>query len=144
MKNPSPTYGQQSGSGRAFLAALFLCALSPSLSAAQGIPFEKIELRTEKLAPNVYVLTGSPGVDPGHPEAAGGRVGLLVGPDGVVMVDAQYAPLADKVLAAIHRISPAPIRLLIDTHEHPTTQGATLFSPGKGRRSLRGRRRATN
>jgi cyclase len=113
-----PTAGAAS-----FWIAALLAALSASAAAAQGIPFDKIELSTEKLAPNVYVLTGSPDVDPGHPEAAGGRIGLLVGPDGVVMVDAQYAPLSDKVLAAIRRISPAPIRVLIDTHEHPDHTG---------------------
>lgn len=71
----------------------------------------------------MYALSGSPGVDPGHPEAAGGRIGVLVGQDGVLMVDAQYWPLTDKVVAAIQAISPAPIRFLINTHEHPDHTG---------------------
>jgi cyclase len=86
--------------------------------APPGTNFSKIELKTEKLAPHIYILTGSPGADPVHPEAAGGRIGLLEGPDGIVMVDAQYAPVNAKVLAAIKHISSANIRLLIDTHSH--------------------------
>ena len=65
---------------------------------------------TEQVAPNFYVLSGSPGVDPGHPDAAGGRIGVLVGPDGVLMVDAKYDPLTEKVLTAILKINSGPIR----------------------------------
>jgi cyclase len=90
---------------------------------AQGIQYDKSEFTAEMVGPNVYILTGSPGTDPGHPEGAGGRVGVLAGPDGVLMVDASYAPLADKLAAAIRKISPAPIRFLVDTHEHPDHTG---------------------
>ncbi len=83
-----------------------------------GINYPKIELKTEKLAPHFYTLTGSENADPNHPEGAGGRIGLLEGPDGIAMVDAQYGPLNDKVLAAIKSISTANIRFLIDTHSH--------------------------
>ena len=90
---------------------------------AQAIAYDKTEFITNKLSENVYTLTGSPGVDPGHPEGAGGRIGLLVGPEGILMVDSSYAPLTGKVLAAIRKISPAPIRFLVDTHEHPDHTG---------------------
>jgi glyoxylase-like metal-dependent hydrolase (beta-lactamase superfamily II) len=90
---------------------------------AQAIAYDKTEFIADKLGENVYTLTGSPGVDPGHPEGAGGRIGLLVGPEGVLMVDASYAPLTDKVVAAIRKLSPAPIRFLVDTHEHPDHTG---------------------
>jgi cyclase len=90
---------------------------------AQGIDFARTEILTQRIAPNVYALTGSPGTDSGHPEAAGGRIGALVGPDGILLVDAQYAPLTDKVLAAVKRISSGPIRFLINTHEHPDHTG---------------------
>src|SRR5207245_687003 len=62
--------------------------------------------------------SGSAGVDPAHEDAAGGRIGVLAGPDGIFMVDSQYAQLTDKVVAAIRRISPAPIRFLVNTHVH--------------------------
>ena len=49
-------------------------------------PWDKIEmLVTEKLAPNLYSLHGSAGLDPAHPDAAGGRVAVLFGSDGVLM-----------------------------------------------------------
>jgi cyclase len=85
---------------------------------AQGIPFAKIEIQASPLAPGLYLLKGSPAVDPAHKDAAGGSVGVLVGPDGVLLVDAQYAPITDKVLAAIHKITPQPIRFLVNTHVH--------------------------
>jgi cyclase len=81
---------------------------------------------------NVFVLTGSRGTDPGHPEGAGGRLGVLTGPDGVLTVDASYAPLAEKVEAAIHAITPLPIRVLIDTHSHPDHTGGNPYFAKKG------------
>ncbi len=125
-------------------AALSLIALSASAD-AQGIDYSKISIITTQLAPSVYVLTGSPNVDPGHPEGAGGRIGVLVGSEGVLMVDAQYAPLGDKVLTAIRKLSNAPIKFLIDTHEHPdhtggnptfAKLGATIFAREETREEL--------
>ena len=84
----------------------------------QGTDYSKIEILTEKIAPNLYMLSGSAGVDPGHQDAAGGRIGVLAGPDGIFMVDAQYAQLTDKVVAAIRKISAEPIRFLVNTHLH--------------------------
>src|SRR5450755_315996 len=90
-----------------------------SLSAwAQGIEYDKIEILTEKIAPNLYMLSGSAGADPGHQDGAGGRIGVLAGPDGIFMVDAQYAQITDKVVAAIRKISSEPIRFLVNTHVH--------------------------
>ena len=125
-------------------AAIGFIALSVSAN-AQGIDYSKISIITTQLAPSVYVLTGSPNVDPGHPEGAGGRIGVLVGPEGVLMVDAQYAPLGDKVLAAIRKLCNAPIKFLIDTHEHPdhtggnptfAKLGATIFARQETREEL--------
>ena len=116
----------------AAVAASCILLFGPSPSHAQGIDFAKTEFTTQRLASNVYVLTGSKGTDPGHPEGAGGRVGLLAGPDGVLMVDASYAPLAEKVEAAIHEITPLPIRLLVDTHSHPDHTGGNPYFAKKG------------
>ena len=85
---------------------------------AQGVPFAKIEVDSTLLAPGLYLLKGSPNVDPVHKDAAGGAIGLLVGPEGVLMVDAQYAPITDKVLGAVHKLTPQPIRFLVNTHVH--------------------------
>src|SRR5256885_9056421 len=99
------------------LVAVAAVALSASVW-AQGIQYDKIEIKTEKVAPNLYMLSGSENVDPGHPDGAGGRIGILAGPDGIFMVDSQYAQITDKVLAAIKRIDSGPIRFLVNTHAH--------------------------
>src|SRR5262249_13657352 len=50
----------------------------------------KVEIKTEKLADDVWVLYG-----------AGGNIGLCSGPDGALLIDDQFAPLSDKILAAV-------------------------------------------
>ncbi len=126
-------------------AATLLALSAPFAAAAQGIDYDKTDFKIAQLGANVYILTGSPGTDPGHPEAAGGRTGLLVGPEGTVMVDASYAPLAPKIQDIIAKLSPAPVRILIDTHEHPdhtggnpafARQGALIFSRTETRNAL--------
>ena len=123
-------------------ALLFAAA---SLLRAQGIDYAKIEILTEKIGPNLYMLSGSAGSDPGHEDAAGGRIGVLAGPDGIFMVDSQYAQLTDKVVAAIRKISPEPIRFLVNTHVHPdhtagnanfVKMGALLFAREELREEL--------
>ena len=94
-----------------------LIALS-AIAQGQGIEYAKIEILTEKIAPNLYMLSGSPGADPGHQDGAGGRIGILAGPDGIFMVDSQYAQITGKVVAAIRKISTQPIRFLANTHVH--------------------------
>src|SRR5436190_5933454 len=110
------------------VAAAAGAALSASLL-GQGIQYDKIEIKTEKVASNLYMLSGSENVDPGHPDGAGGRIGVLTGPDGIFMVDAQYAQIGDKVLAAIRRLDQGPIRFLVNTHIHPDhTAGNATFA----------------
>ena len=117
---------------------LAIATIVVSMSAwAQGIDYAKIEILSDKVAPNLYMLSGSAGADPGHEDAAGGRIGVLAGPDGIFMVDSQYAQITDKVVAAIRKISPEPIRFLVNTHVHPdhtagnanfVKMGAVLFA----------------
>ena len=102
-----------------FLACLAALAFASGARAqVAGTDFSKIEILTEQLGPNLYMLSGSAGADPNHEDAAGGRIGILAGPDGIFMVDSQYAQLTDKVVAAIRKISPAPIKFLVNTHVH--------------------------
>src|SRR6186997_2228577 len=102
---------------RYFMITAAIVALAAGLL-AQAIPYDKIEIKTDKVAPNLYMLSGSENVDPGHPDGAGGRIGVLAGPDGIFMVDSQYLQIGDKVLAAIRRIDAGPIRFLVNTHIH--------------------------
>lgn len=56
-------------------------------------------------------------------EGAGGNIGLSIGEDGVVMIDDQFAPLTDKIVAAIGELNNGEIRFLINTHVHPDHTG---------------------
>src|SRR5579862_7584042 len=96
-------------------------------------PWDKIEmLVTEKLAPNVYSLHGSSGLDPTHPDAAGGRVAVLFGPDGVLMVDTQDPQLAAKTLDTIRTFTSAPIKIVVNSHIHPDHTGGDAFFAKQG------------
>jgi cyclase len=110
-------------SGSASLLTTLATILIGSTASAAGIDYDNTEIITQQLAPNFFALTGSPGTDPGHPEAAGGRIGVLTGPDGVFLVDAGYKPLTGKVITAVRKLSSGPIRFLVNTHEHPDHTG---------------------
>jgi len=76
-------------------------------NAQQGVDFSKIEIKTTDLGNKTYMLEGQ-----------GGNITVAVGTDGIIMVDSQFAPLHDKIKAAIAKISPLPIKYLINTHYH--------------------------
>lgn len=88
-------------------------AIVPVAARAQGQPdYSKVQIKTTKIAGNFYTLEGQ-----------GGTIGVLAGPDGVLMVDSQFAPLTDKIVAAVSQISDKPIRFMINTHVHPDHTG---------------------
>jgi len=93
---------------KAHLAAVLVLAAPAATSAlAQQQDFSKVEIKAEKVAEGVYMLTG-----------AGGNIGLSVGRSGTYVIDDQFAPLTDKILAAIRAITPDPVRFVINTHLH--------------------------
>ena len=71
------------------------------------IDWDKIQIKTTDLGNNTYMLEGQ-----------GGNITVAVGTDGIIMVDGQFAPLSDKIKAAIKAISPLPVKYLINTHYH--------------------------
>jgi cyclase len=96
-------------------------------------PWDKIEmLVTEKLASNLYCLHGSAGLDPTHPDAAGGRVAVLFGSDGVLMVDTEDPQLASKTLDTIRTFTSAPVRVVVNSHIHPDHTGGNAFFAKQG------------
>ncbi len=111
------------------LPALLMATALSAGAGAQGIQYDKIEIKTDKLAPNLYMLSGSENVDPGHPDGAGGRIGVLAGPDGIFMVDSQYQQIGDRVLAAVrqHRSGSDPL----------PRQHAHSRRPHRGQRDVR-------
>ncbi len=96
----------------AFLLPVAALAVGAAVRAQNAPDFSKVEIKTTKLADNFYTLEGQ-----------GGTIGVLTGPDGVLMVDAQFAPLSQKIAAAIHQVSNQPIRFLINTHVHADHTG---------------------
>src|SRR5260370_5170087 len=95
--------------------------------------WDKIQISvTAKLAPNLYILQGSPDLDTNHPDAAGGRVAVLFGPDGILMVDSQDEELHEKVLKTIRTFSSAPIRILVNSHIHSDHTGGDPFFAKQG------------
>jgi glyoxylase-like metal-dependent hydrolase (beta-lactamase superfamily II) len=93
---------------RCLLAATAALAMS-AMALAQGQPdFSKVVIKTNKISNNFYTLDGQ-----------GGTIGVLTGPDGVFMVDDQFAPLTERIVAAVKQLSNnAPVKFVINTHVH--------------------------
>jgi cyclase len=90
------------------LIASAVAALVAAPAAAQGQQdFSKVEIVTTKISSNFVALDGQ-----------GGRIGVLYGPEGIFMVDSQFAPLSDKITAAIRNVSDQKIKFLVNTHVH--------------------------
>jgi glyoxylase-like metal-dependent hydrolase (beta-lactamase superfamily II) len=77
---------------------------------AQDNDFSKVEIKVTKVSGNIYMLEGG----------GAGNIAASVGEDGIVIVDDQYAPLADKIQAAVKnlKITDKPVRFVINTHYH--------------------------
>ncbi len=88
------------------IAALFAVALGTTPAQAQG-NFDAVEIRAEPLAPGVAVLFGS-----------GGNIGVSYGEDGTILIDDQFAPLSQKIEAAVAALGASPVRYVVDTHWH--------------------------
>jgi cyclase len=100
----------------AFLALItFLCASH----AYSQQDLSKVEIKSEKVAGNVYMLQG-----------AGGNIGVSVGSDGILIVDDQFAPLADKIKAALKTLGEGKLKFVLNTHWHGDhTGGNVVFGP---------------
>jgi cyclase len=99
---------------KALVAAL---ALLPTLALAQQPDFSKTQIKTTPVAGNVHMLMGE-----------GGNIAVSVGPDGVLIVDDQFAPLAQKINAAIDKLSKKKIQYVLNTHWHfDHTGGNAIF-----------------
>ncbi len=99
-------------------APLLLTAFA-SLCAAQDPP--EATVRTESVAPGVYVLYGS-----------GGNIGVSVGADGVFLIDDQYAVMTPRISEALAKINPAPPRFVLNTHWHGDHTGGNENLAAKG------------
>lgn len=91
----------------AFLAVLLVLPLSTASAPAQERDFSDVEIETVLVAQGVWMLVG-----------AGGNIGVSAGEDGVFLIDDQFAPLTEKIRAAVAKFSPKPIRFVLNTHWH--------------------------
>jgi glyoxylase-like metal-dependent hydrolase (beta-lactamase superfamily II) len=87
-------------------------AQAPAASPPRPPDFSKVEIKTTGLGDNMYMLEGQ-----------GGNITVAVAKDGIIMVDGEYAPLHDKIKAAIAAVSNRPIKYLINTHFHADHTG---------------------
>src|SRR5688572_21565518 len=89
------------------LAGAVAYAQQPATPPPPLVDWDKIQIGTTNLGNNTYMLQGQ-----------GGNITIAVGSDAIIMVDGQFAPLSEKIKAAIRAISPLPIRYLVNTHYH--------------------------
>ena len=90
---------------KSLVLSLLSLTLASSVFAQQD--FSSVEVIPHHVAGSVYYLEGR-----------GGNIGLSIGEDGIIMIDDQFAPLTEKIVAAIRSLSDGEIRFLINTHVH--------------------------
>ncbi len=108
---------------RFFFTVLFLTAIlsfgatAETAFAQQEPDWSKVQIKTTKVSGNIYMLQGQ-----------GGNIAASVGEDGIVIVDDQFAPLAEKIQAALKSlgITDKPVRFVINTHFHGDHTGGNL------------------
>src|SRR6267142_5428409 len=97
------------------IAVICLC----STHMVQAQDFSKVEITATKVAGNIYMLQGS-----------GGNIGVSVGPDGILIVDDQFAPLADKIKATLKTLGDGKLKFVLNTHYHGDHTGGNIaFGP---------------
>jgi cyclase len=89
--------------------ALLILGFSTPGAHAQAVDFQNTEIQTVKISDGLYVLMGGP---------AQGNIAVSVGSDGILLIDSMYAPMHDKIMVALRKISNQPIRYVINTHLH--------------------------
>ena len=90
-----------------------------AISVQAQTDFSKVQIKATKVSGNVYMLEG-----------AGGNIGVSVGDDGILIVDDQFAPLADKIRAALKGVADKKLRFILNTHWHGDHTGSNVvFGP---------------
>ncbi len=99
------------------LLSLSLSYLLTASTAASDDRFNHVEIMPEQLTPTSYMFAG-----------AGGNIGVSAGNDGILIIDNQFAPLADKIAAALSKIQAGKPKYVVNTHYHGDhTGGNNLF-----------------
>ncbi|NJN05582.1 MAG: MBL fold metallo-hydrolase, partial [Rhodobacteraceae bacterium] len=92
-----------------------------ALGAVAQQNFDNVEIKATHVAGNIHMLEGS-----------GGNIGVSVGPDGVLLVDNQFLPLAAKIEAAVAKLNSGPIKFMLNTHAHGDHAGGNPHFGKKG------------
>lgn len=116
-----------------FALSLVLCL--PAVLARAQNDMSKVEIKSTRVSGNIYMLEGS-----------GGNIGVSVGTDGILIVDDQFAPLADKIRAALKKLGEGKLRYILNTHFHGDHTGsnrvfgteATIIAQDNVRKRLSG------
>ncbi len=109
--------------------------LATIVSSAAAEDFSKVEIKAIHVAGNIYMLSGS-----------GGNIGVSAGPDGILLVDDQFAPLAEEIEAALKELNPGKVKFVINTHFHGDHTGgnahfgkfASIIAQANARKRLGG------
>ena len=108
----------------ALAAAVLAAAARPAAADDEELHVDKIQLKATKVGGQVYVIEDV------TREFSGGNVGVAIGPDGVVVIDDKFAPIAPKLEAALRGITDQPVRFVLNTHYHGDhTGGNGTFAP---------------
>ncbi|HXQ72479.1 MAG TPA: MBL fold metallo-hydrolase [Pyrinomonadaceae bacterium] len=103
----------------ALVALLLFVTIPVHKKHRQEPDWSKVQIKSTKIAGNVYMLEG-----------AGGNIGVSVGPDGILIVDDQFAPLADKIRASLKTLGQGKLRFILNTHWHGDHTGSNAaFGP---------------
>lgn len=117
------------------LLPLAATAAAPPAAAPAAPDYSQVQIRVTRVAGDLYALEGQ-----------GGTVSVLAGPEGALIIDSQFAPLSEKLIAAIRTFSQARLRFLLNTHVHGdhtggnanfTKAGATVIARDNVRQRLR-------
>ncbi|MEM9620420.1 MAG: MBL fold metallo-hydrolase [Pseudomonadota bacterium] len=95
------------------LALTATISLPAGLQAESADPFANVEMKAQPVSGSVHMLEG-----------AGGNIGVSVGADGTLIIDDQFAPLADKIIAGLQELGGDRPRLILNTHWHGDHTGS--------------------
>ncbi len=104
-----------------FVRGVAATLLMSSIAWGQGQDFSKVKIEVEKVSSNIAMLKG-----------AGGNLGVSYGPDGVFVIDDQYAPMSKKISEAIKSLTKQPVKYVFNTHWHEDHTGGNEEMAKKG------------
>lgn len=113
--------GDHMRGSRTIVVSCFGIIAAVGAAYGQNDDFAAVQVTAHPVAGNIYYLEGR-----------GGNIGVAVGDEGIVLIDTQFAPLTEKIMAAVRSISNADVKLVLNTHVHPDHTGGNQNMRGLG------------